>query len=63
MPYCQKHTPSDYFFGDFAHWELRKVPFSDIISTVYALFFQIPPEWKEIFIAIEPKKPDFYVNH
>jgi len=20
VPYCQKHTPTDCFFGDFAHW-------------------------------------------
>jgi len=21
VPYCQKYTPADCFFGDFAHWE------------------------------------------
>jgi len=21
VPYCQKYTPTDCFFGDFAHWE------------------------------------------
>jgi len=21
VPYCQKYTPTDCFFGEFAHWE------------------------------------------
>jgi len=21
VPYCQKYTSTDFFFGDFAHWE------------------------------------------
>jgi len=36
VPYCQKYTLTDYFFGDLAHWEyyiIKVFSFANILKS------------------------------
>jgi len=34
VPYCQKYTPTDYFFGDFTHWIAEVSKYFDTIGSL-----------------------------